>query len=70
MASYYRIHRIAPTAFSVTLVREGDEEGLPGFAEVGRFPELNEAMRFAADRGAVAIDFDVMGAPWPASTAG
>jgi hypothetical protein len=59
VANYFRIHRIV-NKFSVTHVREADDENLGGFVEVGRFDLFDEAMRFAADRGAVAVDFDVL----------
>ena len=61
MASYFRIHRIA-NKFSVTHVREADDEVLAGFVEVGRFDNYNDAMKYAADRGPVTIDFEAIAA--------
>ena len=43
-------------------MREADDEVLAGFVEVGRFDNYNDAMRYAADRGPVTIDFEVMAA--------
>lgn len=59
MTNQYQIHKVNDK-FSVTLVRELEEEQMQGYEEVGRFDSLDEATSYAGERGAVIIDFDVL----------
>lgn len=57
--THYQIHRVNGK-FSVTRVRELEEEQLQGYEELARFDEYNEAMEYATSLGDVAVDFDVL----------
>lgn len=59
MTNHYQIHKV-DDKFSVTLVRELEEEQMQGYEEVARFASLSEATEYAGERGAVIIDFDVV----------
>lgn len=59
MTNQYQIHKVNEQ-FSVTLVRELEQEHMQGYEEVARFDSLTEATDYAGERGAVIIDFDVL----------